>query len=174
MPHQTVSDRWRHNWTERVLWGMKTLHTKCSSESYFVRKSGQKDDKSHTQSKSSHSCWIICQVQFFQAYWMHHNLFSVTIHYSALALQCWCLIVRANKHLLVNCASISMAKLLLIVDILGIYLQRRKHTQDYTDCKWMLKHEKQYNRWITCVTKLAERQRCEHVREMGLHCNWRL
>lgn len=37
----------------------------------------------------------------------------------------------ANKHLLVNCATVSMAKLLLIVDILGVNLQNHRHMQVY-------------------------------------------
>lgn len=48
----------------------------------------------------------------------------------------------ANKHLLVNCATVSMTKLLLIVDILGVNLQNHRHMQMYNYAlEYMQKHE---------------------------------
>lgn len=38
--------------------------------------------------------------------------------------------IRRGSHLLVNCASVSMAELLLIVDILGIYLQSNERESE--------------------------------------------
>lgn len=50
---------------------------------------------------------------------------------------CW-----AKKHLLINCSTVSMAKLLLIVDILSIYLQKnRKNPEIFNKNKQMLWHE---------------------------------
>lgn len=79
----------------------------------------------------------------------------------------------ANKHLLVNCATVSMTKLLLIVDILGVNLQNHRHMQMYNSAlEYMQKHETEG--W-TVKKKTIEKERGEDkVGKTGLCCHWRL
>lgn len=77
----------------------------------------------------------------------------------------------ANKHLLVNCATISMAKLFLIVDILGVNLQNHRHMQVYNYAlEYMWKHATKG--WTMRKKTIEKRERV--VGKTGLCRHWRL
>lgn len=67
-----------------------------------------------------------------------------------------------EKNLLVNCASVTMAELFLIVDVLRIYLQSHKHTEVQGVTAW------EHMQWVHNRCKYTGERERERWR-----CNWK-